>query len=329
MPPIAPDRDLAGYDAEFLLSMYQRMFLIRTFELRVNELFLRGLIPGTIHLSHGQEASTVGACSALRPDDMITMTHRAHGQALAKGVSADALMAELLGRVDGCSGGKGGSLHVGDLSVGALTASAIVAAAVPIATGLGYAFKRMGTDRVALAFMGDGAANKGDLHEALNLAAIWALPVVFLCENNFYASTTNANTTMLNDHVAERAAAYRMPAVTIYGNDPIEVHETVRTAVERARSGAGPTFVECLTYRMGGHKRDDPAVYRPTQEVQAWLARDPVTAFRARLADAAAIGPQEPEAREQVARSEVEHAVEFAMASPYPPLEAAVEHVHA
>jgi TPP-dependent pyruvate/acetoin dehydrogenase alpha subunit len=313
---------------EWLLGVYEQMYLIRSFELRVNELFLKGMIPGTIHLSHGQEATTVGACRALRIDDVITMTHRAHGQALAKGVSARSLMAELLGKATGCSGGKGGSLHVGDMSVGALTSIAIVGAGCPIATGFAFAFKFLKTDRVALAFFGDGTANKGDLHEAMNLAATWTLPVVFLCENNFYASTTNLNEVMLNERVAERAAAYRMPGVTIFGNDPLTVYDAVNGAVERARAGEGPTFIECLTYRHGGHKRDDPAAYRPRAEVDLWKQRDPVVTFRATLLADTRFGEHDLAALEESVGKQIEDAVQFAIDSPYPPPEAAVSNVY-
>jgi TPP-dependent pyruvate/acetoin dehydrogenase alpha subunit len=328
-PPATEPRPTAGHSKDFLLGMFERMFLIRSFELRVNELFLKGLIPGTIHLSHGQEATTVGACRVLRLDDVITMTHRAHGQALAKGVSARSLMAELLGKETGCSGGKGGSLHVGDMSVGALTSIAIVGAGCPIATGFAFAFKQLKTDRVAMAFFGDGTANKGDLHEAMNLAATWTLPVVFLCENNFYASTTNLNEVMLNERVAERAAAYRMPGITIYGNDPIEVYETVDAAVARARAGEGPSFIECLTYRHGGHKRDDPAAYRPREEVDLWKDHDPVVTFRATLLADPRFSSDELAALEQSVGEQIEDAVQFAIESPYPPPESAVRHVYA
>jgi pyruvate dehydrogenase E1 component alpha subunit len=327
LPPPPRTSPLTDDERAVALRCYRTMRLIRSFELRVNELFLRGLIPGTIHLSHGQEASTVGACLRLRPDDVVTMTHRAHGQALAKGVSTRRLMAELLGRATGCSGGKGGSLHVGDMTVGALTSIAIVAAGVPIASGFAFAFKRAGSDRVAMAFIGDGAANKGELHEAMNLAAAWSLPLVILCENNFYASTTNLGAVMRNDTIAERAAAYRMPGVTVDGNDPFEVDRAVRVAVERARAGGGPTFVECLTYRHGGHKRDDPGSYRPAEEVAAWKQRDPIPSFRERLRESA-FPEGEIAAIDTSVGAEIEDAVDFAMASPYPAAEMAVTNVY-
>lgn len=326
-PPQA--RPTAGYDAGLLAEIYRRMKLIRDFELRVNDLFLRGLMPGTIHLSHGQEATTVGACLALRQEDVITLTHRGHGQALAKGVSADRLMAELFGKVTGCCQGKGGSLHVGDIEVGALPAIAIVGASSPIAAGMAFAFKRDGSERICCNFFGEGTANKGDWHEALNLAAIWSLPVIFLCENNFYGVSTHMTDVMLNDLVAERAEAYRIPGVTIYGNDPIEVYETVRTAADRARRGDGPTLIEALTYRRGGHKRDDPATYRPQEEVDAWLAQDPVLLFRARLVADARFGEDAVSAIEADVDAILDQAVAFAQSSPNPPVELALEHLYA
>lgn len=327
--PDEPDggKPLHGEQA-FLLDLYRRMFLIRSFELRVNEMFLKGLVPGTIHLSHGQEATSVGTCAALRTDDFITLTHRGHGQALAKGVSASALLAELLGKRTGCCGGRGGSLHVGDIEVGALPAIAIVGAAAPIATGFAFAFKRQGTDRVACTFFGDGAANKGDWHEAMNLAAVWCLPVIFLCENNLYASTTRISDVMLNERIAERASAYHMEGISVDGNDPLSVFAAVSAAVERARAGAGPTLVECLTYRRGGHKREDPGSYRPKQEVDAWLDYDPIVAFRERLLKHG-VEADELERLQDAVLREIDEAAEFALASEYPELERATADVYA
>ena len=320
---------LSGYADDLLAEIYRRMFLIRHFELAVNDLFLRGLMPGTIHLSHGQEATSVGACLALRDDDLITLTHRGHGQALAKGVPTKSLMAELFGKITGCCQGKGGSLHVGDISVGALPAIAIVGASSPIATGMAFAFKRRQTGQIVCNFFGEGTANKGDWHEALNLAAVWQIPVIFLCENNLYGVSTHVTDVMLNDYVSERAEAYRLPGVTVYGNDPIEVYDAVKQAGGRARQGEGPTLVECLTYRRGGHKRDDPGTYRPKEEVEAWLQRDPLPAFRERLLaddrfDEARLA--KIEARVEI---EIEHATEFAQSSPNPPETLALEHVYA
>jgi TPP-dependent pyruvate/acetoin dehydrogenase alpha subunit len=322
-------KDLSDYADDLLAEVYRRMFLIRNFELTVNDLFLRGLMPGTIHLSHGQEATAVGACLALREDDVITLTHRGHGQALAKGVSPKALMAELFGKATGCCQGKGGSLHVGDISVGALPAIAIVGASSPIAAGMAFAFKRRGTGQIVCNFFGDGTVNEGDWHEAMNLAAVWTLPVVFLCENNLYGVSTHITDTTLNDRLAERAAAYRMPAMTVYGNDPLEVYETAQKAAKCARGGGGPTMVECLTYRRGGHKRDDPATYRPQEEVEAWLARDPLPAFRGRLLKDSRFDKARVAAIEDGVKATLDEAVGFAMSSPNPPVELALEQVYA
>jgi pyruvate dehydrogenase E1 component alpha subunit len=309
--------------------MYERMYLIREFELAVNTLFLKGKMPGTIHLCHGQEATAVGACMALNPDDFITMTHRPHGQAIAKGITPREMLAELFGKVGGCCQGKGGSMHVGKIEVGALPAIAIVGASSPIATGIAFGFQRQKTGRVICNFFGEGTVNKGDWHEALNLAAVWKLPVIFFCENNFWGVTTHVSDVMLNEFVAERADAYRMPGVTVYGNDPLEVYHAVQDAAKRARDGGGPTLIEALTYRRGGHKRDDPATYRPREEVDAWLAQDPVPMFRDRLAKL----PAFPEVRlseiEARVQASLQDAVEFSQSSPLPATSLAHDHVYA
>jgi acetoin:2,6-dichlorophenolindophenol oxidoreductase subunit alpha len=326
--PPAP-RPLDGYERPLLEQAYRTMALIRRFEKKVNELFLKGIMPGTIHLSYGQEACEVGACLALAGDDWVNLTHRGHGQALAKGVSARSLMAELFGKATGCCGGKGGSLHVGDAARGALPAIAIVGASSPIMAGMAYAFKRTGTSRVALNFFGDGAVNKGDWHEAMNLASLWALPVVFFCENNLFGVSTHISDAMPNERVIERADAYRMPGETVFGNDVIEVLETTRRAVDRARAGGGPTLIEALTYRQGGHKRDDPATYRDASELAAWLSADPVDGFRGRLAADGRWSPQALAAIEASADQELEEAVAFALASAEPAVERALEDVYA
>jgi pyruvate dehydrogenase E1 component alpha subunit len=329
LPDPPQGEPLTAYEDEFLGTLYRRMFLIRTFEEKVNELFLRGLMPGTIHLSHGQEAVSVGACAALRREDVITPTHRGHGQALAKGMPPRTLMAELFGKAAGCCRGKGGSLHIGDMSAGVLPAIAIVGAASPIAVGMAFAFKRSKAERIVCNFHGDGAVNKGEWHEAMNLAALWSLPVVFLCENNLFGVSTHISDVVLNEFLAERAAAYRMEGRTIYGNDPIEVYRTVEEAAEKARSGAGPTFIEALTYRRGGHKRDDPATYRDREEVAAWLAQDPVAVFRQRLLDAGRLEAEAVRDLESEAAAEIEDAVEFARHSPEPSPDTALEDVYA
>jgi pyruvate dehydrogenase E1 component alpha subunit len=313
-----PDPDaqinLADLELDFAVKLYGRMALIRAFENRVNRLFLQGRIPGTIHLSNGQEACAVGTASALRRDDWITITHRGHGQALAKGVSPGALMAELFARETGCCRGYGGSLHVGDISMGAVPAIAIVGASVPIAGGMAFAFRERGEDRVAVCFLGDGAMTEGDTHEGLNLASLWQLPVVYVCENNLYSVSTPLDRQMRTTNLAERAASYGMRATRVDGNDVVSVFIAGREAVACARAGGGPTFIEALTYRQGGHKRDDPATYRPRDEVDLWLKRDPLDRMRAALEYVGA-GERARQADEDAVAA-IDEAVAFAEASP-------------
>jgi TPP-dependent pyruvate/acetoin dehydrogenase alpha subunit len=306
--------DLSQVGVPLATELHARMSVIREFEQRINKLFLQGRIPGTIHLSLGQEACAVGATASLRTDDWITITHRGHGQALAKGVPARTLMAELFARETGCCRGRGGSMHIGDVTVGALPAIAIVGAAVPIAAGLAFAARQQGTDRVVVSFFGDGTLNEGECHEGLNLAALWQLPVVYLCENNLYSISTPLSRQMRNTRILDRAAAYGMAGVTVDGNNVVAVYQAVVEAVERARAGGGPTLVECLTYRQGGHKRDDPATYRPKEEVATWLARDPLHRLR-RALEGAGLGSA-VEAAHATAQSTIDDAVEFAEQSP-------------
>lgn len=313
--------ELAHIDGNFAVELYARMALVREFETRVNRLFLQGRIPGTIHLSHGQEACAVGAAAALRDDDWVTITHRGHGQALAKGVSPAAMMAELFARETGCCRGHGGSLHVGDISVGAVPAIAIVGASVPIAAGIAFGFRERGEDRVALCFLGDGAMTEGDTHEGLNLAALWELPVVYLCENNRYSVSTPIERQMRSTDLAERAASYGMESTRIDGNDVVSVFTATAEAVKRARTANGPTFIEALTYRQGGHKRDDPATYRPQDEVEQWLARDPLHRMLAALQQAG-LSDRATQA-EHDAVTAIEEAVAFAEESPLASLDTA------
>lgn len=321
--------DAQGYPAELLKEAYRKMVLIRSFELAVNQLFLKGLMPGTIHLSHGQEAVPVGVCQAIERTDFITLTHRGHGQALAKGVSPKSLLAELFGKQTGCCGGRGGSLHVGDFSVGALPAIAIVGASSPIAAGMAFAFKKHGEKRIVCNFFGDGTVNKGDWHEAVNLAAVWRLPVVFVCENNLYGVSTHITDVILNKHISERAAAYGIPGVTVNGNDVLAVYDAALVAAERARSGEGPTLVECVTYRRGGHKRDDPATYRPQEEVTAWLSADPIEQLRGVLANDGRVGQEQMEAIDAEVQETISEAVRYAEESPAPSVETVLDEVYA
>jgi len=310
-------------DAAALLELYRGMIRIRRFEERVYYLFLEGEIPGTLHQYQGQEAVAVGVCDVLERTDWITSTHRPHGHALAKGVSAGAAMAELYGKATGCCRGRGGSMHLGDPDVGMLPAIAIVAGGNTVVTGLGLAFKLRRSGQVAACFFGEGAANEGAFHEGLNFAAVQRLPVVFVCENNLYgASTSYAHVSLLED-VAARAAAYGVPGRIVDGMDVLAVREAAAEAVAAARAGRGPTLVECKTYRYVGHSRSDARGYRTREEEEAWKARDPIARLRALLAesDAAAI--------EAAVEEELDEAVEFARTSPDPDPEELLGDVYA
>lgn len=312
-----------------LLQMYRTMLLIRRFEEKATEFFLAGQIRGSFHPCIGQEATAVGACYALRRDDSMTCTYRGHGQAIAKGLDPREGMAELLGRRTGCSKGKGGSMHFTDPRVGLLGENAIVGAGVAIAAGAALSAQLDHTDRVTLTFFGDGTINQGTFAEALNLAAIWKLPLVLFCENNLYSEMTPIRDMVAIDHLTERAAGYGVRGVTVDGYDPVAVYETTREAVERARSGEGPTFIEAMTYRLVGHMIGDSEVYRTREEVGEWRKRDPLTVFPERLVREAGVS------REEIARVEGEVAeqmaeiVRFAQGSPWPDPSEATEDVFA
>jgi pyruvate dehydrogenase E1 component alpha subunit len=303
------------------------MLLIRQFEERVKYLFLEGVMPGTIHQYQGQEAIAVGVCSALNSNDVITSTHRPHGHALAKGLTMESLMHELFGKTTGCCRGKGGSMHVGDLEKGMVPAVAIVAGGVPIATGIALAFKHRKEPRVAVSFMGDGAVNEGAFHEAVNMGAIWSLPVVYVVENNLYSASTPIFEMVRLKKLSDRAAGYGIPGVTVDGNDVLEVFDTARKAVERARAGEGPTLVECMTYRITGHSRRDPCNYQPEQERKEALKREPLRRFAENLLTGELIDKAELEGIRAEVDAEIERAVESAMAAPEPKPEAALEDV--
>jgi pyruvate dehydrogenase E1 component alpha subunit len=312
------------------LEMYRRMLLIRYFEERAIQLHAQNEIVGPLHTSVGQEAAIVGACMAVRNDDYMTGTHRSHGHPLGKGAAPGPLMAELMGRRDGVCRGKGGSMHLADFAVGSLGESGIVGSALPVAVGAGLSAAMRGTDQVCLAFFGDGAANVGAFHEALNLASVWRLPVVFFCENNQYAYTTATADTSAVAAVADRAAAYAMAGETVDGQDCIVVFEAVSAAVERARSGAGPSLVEAKTYRYNEHAQlGTPARamggYRSASEIDAWRARDPIELFRIRMLDGSMATAEELERIESAVRDVIDEAVTFALASPAPDPEEAFE----
>jgi acetoin:2,6-dichlorophenolindophenol oxidoreductase subunit alpha len=297
--------------------MYQRMVRSRRFEEYVAELAGAGEIPGGVHLSIGQEGAAVGACLALRKDDYITGTHRSHGHPIAKGADIKPLMAELLGKRTGVNKGKGGSMHLADFSVGSLGETSIVGSGIPIATGGALSAKMQGSDRVALCFFGDGAANQGAFHESLNLASVWKLPVVYFCENNQYALTTPATSVMSVENIADRAAGYSMPGKIVDGQDAGAVYEVVVEAVARARRGDGPTLVEAKTYRYAEHAVGLRLAYRTPEEIAEWRGRDPIVRLAARLAEMG-VSPADIKGLDEQVESEVEAAVAFAKDSPYP-----------
>jgi TPP-dependent pyruvate/acetoin dehydrogenase alpha subunit len=297
------------------LEAYGRMLLIRTFEQSMHRLFLDGEVHGTTHLAAGQEAVPVGVCMALDEKDYVTGTYRGHGHALAKGTDPDALIAEMLGRATGVCGGRSGSMNVIDLEHGLVGCYGIVGGSIAAATGAALSAKRQG--RVAAAFFGDGASNQGYFHECLNFAAVAALPAVFVCENNLYGEFTPMAAVTAGVDIAGRAKAYGMPSAVVDGNDVWAVREFAQEAVDRARAGGGPTLLECRTYRHYGHSKADPAKYRPKEEVEHWLARDPLPRARERLREEG-IAEEDIAAVEEDVRARMERAVANAKAAPYP-----------
>jgi len=271
------------YERPFLLDLYEQMVLIREFEEGVKFLFLEGSMPGTIHQCQGQEATAVGVCAALDEGDFITSTFRGHGHALAKGLTIEELLFELFGAVTGCCKGKGGSMHVGNMAKGMVPGIAIVAGGVPLASGMALAFKMRKEPNVVVCFFGDGAVAEGAFHEGVNLAAIWDLPVLFVCENNQYGASTRVDQVMRNPRIADRAAAYGFKGQTVDGNDVLAVYEAAKSAVHECRSGRGPFLLELLTYRRTGHSRRDACHYQPQAERDAWFARDPIDHLGRRL----------------------------------------------
>jgi TPP-dependent pyruvate/acetoin dehydrogenase alpha subunit len=312
----------------FLKQMFETMVRIRLFEKKVNELFLKGLVPGTIHLYAGEEAVAVGVCSALERTDIIVGTHRPHGHALAKGVAPNKIMAEILGKAGGCCRGKGGSMHVGDISKGMLPALAIVGSGIPIAAGVALTFKLKKIKGVSVSFFGDGATNEGAFHEGLNLAAVWKLPAIFVCENNLFGVSTRISDTVLLENLSDRSSSYGMPGISVDGNNVEEVFYAAREAVHSAKKGNGPTLIECKTYRHWGHSRTDPAKYRGKEEVEAWLARDPLVVARGRLSE---MGLSDDDFKhiEKDQKEVIESAAEFAVNCEPPSPEEALKMVWA
>lgn len=310
---------------ELLLCMWQ----IRAFEIRAMELFEEKLIRGSVHPYVGMEAIAVGACAALGPDDFITSTHRGHGHCIAKGLDPKLMMAEIIGREDGYCRGRGGSMHITAIDKGMLGADAIVAGSSAIAVGAAHGLRLQGRDGVVLCFFGDGAANQGILHEACNLAAVLSAPVVFVCENNEWAISTPAAASTRIANLADRAAGYGFPGVVTDGNDVLGVRGVTAKAVARARAGEGPTLIEAKSYRVTPHSAATKTDLRPPDELEAWRARDPILCFSRHLAEEHGVEPARLEQIEEEARRDIEEAVEFALASPRPEPDAALEDVFA
>jgi pyruvate dehydrogenase E1 component alpha subunit len=314
---------------ELCVSMLSKMYEIRIFEETVDDLFARGLVHGTMHLSIGQEASAVGSVFALRDEDYILSTHRGHGHCIAKGADINLMMAEFLGKETGYCRGRGGSMHIADMEGRNLGANGVVGGGIPLAVGVGLSLKMRQTDDIVMGFFGDGAANQGGFHEALNMAAIWELPVVYVCENNQYGMSMSTNRAFKIERIAQRADGYGMVGVTVDGNDVLEVYEAAAESVDRARSGGGPTLLECVTYRWKGHSKSDQERYRTKDEIEAWKRRDPVKLFRERLITEGVITDEEAAGVEEQASRTIAQAVEFAKSSAEPDPDTILEGVYA
>jgi pyruvate dehydrogenase E1 component alpha subunit len=324
-----PSRLLEELAREKLAWMLQKMCEIRYFEEKAEELYIRGLVHGTMHLSIGQEASAVGSSSALGPDDLIIHHHRGHGHTIAKGADITLMMAEFLGKEPGYCRGRGGSMHIADISGGNLGATGVVGSGIPTAVGIALALQMRRSDQVLLCFFGDGAANLGEFHEALNMASIWKLPVVFICENNQYGMSMSVRRSMNIEHISTRALAYGIPGATVDGNDVLAVCQTVAAAVEHARSGAGPSLIENVTYRWRGHSKSDRNLYRTQEEIETWKERDPIKRFKEVLVEAGVMEGEEAEAIDREAKATIDRAAAEALTFPEPSPENMEDEVYA
>ncbi len=312
-----------------LIDIYHRMWTIRFFDEKVDQLFAQGKIHGTTHLAVGQEATAAGSGAVLRTTDWITATHRGHGQTIAKGTDVNAMMAELFGRTTGTNKGKGGSMHIADLDTGNLGANGIVGGGFPIAVGAALTSKMKNNDTVALAYAGDGSTNEGSFHESLNMASIWDLPVIFFIENNQYGMSGSVEKMTRVDKLSDRAVAYGIKGITIDGNDLIEVINTTQDAVERARAGEGPTLIEAMTYRWKGHSKSDAKKYRTKEEEEEWRKeRDPILNTKKRFIEASIFTEEDAESIRLQAKQEIEDSVKFAEESPVAGLETLFENVY-
>jgi acetoin:2,6-dichlorophenolindophenol oxidoreductase subunit alpha len=303
------------------IEMFRKMLLIRAFEQKTQDLYARGLIPGLAHLYIGEEAIAVGVCTNLRDGDYITSTHRGHGHVLAKGADPKYMFSELLGKKNGYCKGKGGSMHIADVALGILGANGIAGGGIPIACGSGFSSKFRRTDQVTVCFFGDGAANTGSFHEGVNFASVKKLPVIFICENNLYSISIHVKESFLVKNISIRTGGYGIPGVTVDGNDVLAIYEATREAMNRARSGEGPTLIECLTYRWRGHHEGDPnqgTRYRTKEEIEEWMKKCPIKRFEDILLQDGTVSANEIDKLKKEVLEEIEDSVKFAMESPFP-----------
>ena len=330
-PTLTDNRPFAirHFAPEALREALRKMYLIRRFEEGAEECYTRGLIHGTMHLSIGQEASAMATCMELTEQDKITSTHRGHGHCIAKGADVGRMFAEFFGKETGYCHGRGGSMHIADIKTGNLGANGIVGGGLPIAVGAALTAKRLGKPDVTVCFFGDGANNEGAFHEALNMASVWKLPVIFVCENNKYGMSTSTERSTAVKNIADRAVAYAMPGTTVDGNDFSAVAEAVHVAIARARAGDGPSLVENLTYRWRGHSKSDRNRYRTKEEIEHWMTRDPIARFQAELITHGLLDQAAADAIAASAITSVEEGVAFAKASPAPAVTDVTRYVYA
>ena len=307
-------------DKKTALHLYRKMVQIRKFEEKLYHLFLTRPMPGSMHQYNGEEAVAVGVCAHLNVDDYITSTHRGHGHCIAKGADIKGVMAEMFAKKTGCCKGMGGSMHIADFNVGMLGAVAIVGAGIPIAVGAGWTCKHRKKGQIAVSFFGDGAANEGAFHEAINLASVWKLPVIFVCENNVYGFSTHYRRVTPIDNIADRAVAYGIPGIVVDGMDVISVFNESKKAIDRARKGEGPTLMECKTYRFKGHSRFEKPSYRTKEELEEWIKRDPIKTFKESVINdiEVSVNEEDFQAIDSDVDAEIEDAVSFAEKSPDP-----------
>lgn len=324
------NRNPLPIEPDLLIEMYRRMLTIRFFEEAVFDVYRKGWMPGLAHLSDGQEATPVGVCMALRPEDTITSTHRGHGHIIAKGGQVEPMMAEVMGKVSGYCRGKGGEMHIADVSLGILGANGIVGGGLGIAAGSAFTAKREGKGRVSVAFFGDGAVNQGLWYETANMAVLWKLPLIYVCENNQYTEFTHWKKLTAGEGLATRARAMGMPGVEVDGNDVVAVYQAARELVEAARCGEGPATLVCHTIRYGGHHVGDPGTaYRTKEEMEEWRKKDPIQRCERLLVENGILSPQEIEATRTEIDQRIQNAVQQARQDPFPPIEEVHEHVYA